>query len=245
MKLCPKCKAELDDSARFCLRCMTSLDEKEQIQPPTRKKRRWLLVLAICVSLCVVLLVVIKSIEPSDPPEPQETTTTTHSATTTTTIPNTTVIDDEPTVSYTVDGVTYTFRPTTRDEYPTAITLKNHFTLIRVEGTSPNGVYQVPTFVDGDMNAIVCAVADGTFDGTNALAIDLGYNVQYVWGSAFGGYALTDLYLHGDVFIERTAFIGCSKNLTIHCPEYIQNKEGLSWSELAVRYGFQWQEEII
>ncbi len=40
MKLCPNCKAEMDDNARFCLCCMTSLDEKELISPSVRKKHR-------------------------------------------------------------------------------------------------------------------------------------------------------------------------------------------------------------
>ena len=31
MKICPNCKAELDENARFCLRCMTSLEEKQEI----------------------------------------------------------------------------------------------------------------------------------------------------------------------------------------------------------------------
>ena len=50
MKICPKCKAELDDSARFCLSCMTSLDKKEQIHPPV-PKRRWVLVLLLVLVL--------------------------------------------------------------------------------------------------------------------------------------------------------------------------------------------------
>lgn len=41
MKVCPKCKAELEDHARFCLRCMTSLDEKTPIPQPARKRRLW------------------------------------------------------------------------------------------------------------------------------------------------------------------------------------------------------------
>ena len=260
MKLCPKCKAELDDSARFCLRCMTSLDEKEQIQPPLRKKRRWPFVLVVCLVLCVASFAVIIVInsdneQNDDNPSLTDTTTTTANTSTSTTTksdtteettlaPNTPDVDTS-TKACTVDGVTYTFRRATRNEHPTAIILENNFTLIRIEGTSPDGVYRVPSFVGDDINCIVAAVADGAFDGTDARVIDLGYNVKYVWGNAFKGCELTDLYLHEDVLIEESTLSDCSENLIIHCPVYIENTQGLLWSELAGDYGFEWQEETI
>lgn len=40
MKDCPHCKAELEDSARFCLNCMTSLQEKKKTVPPARRSLR-------------------------------------------------------------------------------------------------------------------------------------------------------------------------------------------------------------
>ena len=261
MKLCPKCKAELDDSARFCLRCMTSLDDKEQIQPPLRKKRWWPFVLVVCLVLCVASVAVVISInsdneQSGDKPPSTDTTTTTANASTSTTTtksdtddettlaPNTPGVDAS-TKTCTVDGVTYTFRRATRNEHPTAIILENNFTLIRVEGTSPDGVYRMPSFVSDDMNSIVAAVADGAFDGTDARVVDLGYNVKYVWGDAFKGCELTDLYLHEDVLIEESTLSDCSENLIIHCPVYIENTQGLLWSELAGDYGFEWQEEPI
>ena len=90
MKLCPKCKAELDDSARFCLRCMTSLDKKEQIQPPLRKKRQWPFVLVVCLVLCVASVAVIIAInsdneQNDDNPSRTDTTITTANASTSTT----------------------------------------------------------------------------------------------------------------------------------------------------------------
>ena len=260
MKLCPKCKAELDDSARFCLCCMTPLDEKEQIQPPLRKKRRWPFVLVVCLVLCVASVAVIITTnsdneQNDDTPSRTDTTITTANASTSTTTksdtteettlaPNTPDVETS-TKTYTVDGVTYTFRRATRNEHPTAIILENNFTLIRIEGTSPDGVYKVPSFVSDDMNGIVAAVADGAFDGTDARVIDLGYNVKYVWGDAFKGCKLTDLYLHEDVLIEESTLSDCSENLIIHCPVYIENTQGLLWSELAGDYGFEWQEEPI
>jgi len=246
MKICPNCKAELDDNARFCLRCMTSLDEKEQIPPPVRQARWWPLVL-LCVLVVVALviaIVVLNAEPPAEPSESSNTSTAETSATRGTTDNLLPVPEDTETVSQTVGGVTYTYRPATKEDHPTAIRLDNYYVLIRVEGTPSDGAYYIPSFVGDDMSALVVAVADGAFADTNAQAIDLGYNVRYVWGNAFGGYALTNLHLHNDVYIDQAAFSGCAENLTIHCPSYLENTEGVLWSDLAAGYGFQWQDAI-
>lgn len=229
MKLCPNCKAELDDNARFCLRCMTSLDEKEQIPPPVLRVRRWPLLLLCCLLLSVltVLIIVLCTSAPEEPAV----------------VPPSDIAEEPAALTHTVDGVTYAFRPATKADHPTAVTLDNHFVLIRVVGIPSDGIYRVPTFAGSDTTALVSVVADGAFAGTNAQAIDLGHNVRYVWGNAFGGNPLTDLYLHEDVLIDRAAFSGCTESLTIHCPDYLENTEGDLWSDLAVNYGFRWQPE--
>lgn len=242
MKLCPKCKAVLDDNARFCLYCMTSLEEKEQIQPPIRQVRRWPLVLL--PPLLLGTLLIANMILDKEPPAGL---TESPSIVETSAAIGTTedLLSVPETVSQTVDGVCYTFRPATSEDHPTAVVLGNHYVLIQVEGPPPDGIYRIPSFVGNDTNALVSVVADGAFVGTNARAIDLGHNVRYVWGNAFGGYPLTDLYLHEDVLIDRVSFSGCTKNLTIHCPGYLENTEGLLWSDLAADYGFRWQETLI
>lgn len=231
MKLCPNCKAALDDNARFCLCCMTSLDEKEQIPPPMPKVRRWPLVL-LCILLFGALAFFIVRPTPGTPKEPATPTQAGNE-------------DTPPTTQCAVDGVTYFFRPVTREDHPTAIILDNYFVLTRVEGAPSDSIYRIPSFVGDDQSALVTVVADGAFAGTNAQVIDLGHNVRYVWGNAFGGYPLTDLYLHEDVLIDQTAFSGCTENLTIHGPDYLENTKGELWSDLAATYGFRWQPEII
>lgn len=242
MKICPNCKAELDENARFCLRCMTSLDEKEQIQPPIHKPRRWGLALLcfLCLTASLIAIVILRTPTKQAEPSDAAITETPAAADDTETIPK-----DTSTISHTVDGITYTFRSATEQDHPTAISLSNYFVLVRVEGTPANGIYCVPSFVGGDTSALVVAVADGAFAGTRAEKIDLGYTVRYVWGNAFGGYALTDLYLHGDVLIDQAAFSGCTRNLTVHCPEYLENTEGVLWSDLAADYGFHWQNALL
>lgn len=233
MKICPNCKAELEDNARFCLSCMTSLDKKEQITPPAQRFRRWPLVL-LCLLLAVALAVIaiVMASSPKAGEVPAQTTSAAPSA-------------DPSLRSQTLDGVCYTFRPATLDDYPTALTLENRFVLTKVEGNPADGVYRVPTFVGSDTGALVVAVADGAFAGTEACAIDLGHAVRQVHANAFGGCALTDLHLHEDVLIPREAFSGCAEGFTIHCPDYLENTEGTLWSELATVYGFRWQPEVL
>lgn len=231
MKRCPNCKAELDDNARFCLSCMTSLDEKEQIPPPVRKARRWPLVLLSSLLLSAVLVLILFALIP---PPSEEAAEPTPSG----------IVEDASTRTQIVDGVKYTFCPATKEDHPTAIFIDSHFVLIRVEGTPSDGIYRVPTFVGDDTAALVSVVADGAFAGTDARAIDLGYNVRYVWGNAFGGYPLSDLYLHEDVLIDQRAFSGCTEALVIHCPDYLENTKGDLWCDLAAEYGFRWQSEL-
>ena len=72
MKSCPNCKSELDDSARFCLCCMSSLDEKELILPSAPQVRRWPLVLFGVLILGILgagIFIFLKN-ERKSPPQP-------------------------------------------------------------------------------------------------------------------------------------------------------------------------------
>ena len=55
MKKCPFCKAEIEENARFCLYCMTSLEEKQEIAIPKEKNKRWLVVLAAVLVFVIVV----------------------------------------------------------------------------------------------------------------------------------------------------------------------------------------------
>lgn len=56
MKQCPFCGADIEDSARFCLYCMQSLTEKEQIYPLQKKKPQWLLIIAAVIAVFVIIV---------------------------------------------------------------------------------------------------------------------------------------------------------------------------------------------
>lgn len=60
IKKCPFCKADIEDSARFCLYCMKPLDEKEVILPPRKKTPWW--PLAVVVVLLAALTALMLSL---------------------------------------------------------------------------------------------------------------------------------------------------------------------------------------
>lgn len=55
MKRCPHCNADIEDEARFCIYCMTELDEKRPIISPDNSKKRWLYISVILVLLILLL----------------------------------------------------------------------------------------------------------------------------------------------------------------------------------------------
>ena len=59
MKKCPFCGADIEENAQFCLYCMTSLTEKEQILVHKKKKPQGLLILAAIVGAAVILLLLL------------------------------------------------------------------------------------------------------------------------------------------------------------------------------------------
>ena len=59
MKKCPFCGADIEDSARFCLHCMQSLTEKEQIPLHKKKKPQWIIIIAAIVTVFLTLVIVL------------------------------------------------------------------------------------------------------------------------------------------------------------------------------------------
>ncbi len=55
MKKCPKCKAEIQDEARFCLYCMTSFEEKQPIEIKKEKNKRWLYIIAAVLVFAIII----------------------------------------------------------------------------------------------------------------------------------------------------------------------------------------------
>lgn len=56
MKKCPKCKADIQEEARFCLYCMTSFEEKQTIETPKENNKRWLIIIAAVLVLILIVV---------------------------------------------------------------------------------------------------------------------------------------------------------------------------------------------
>ncbi|MBR5272827.1 MAG: hypothetical protein IKU25_05465 [Clostridia bacterium] len=86
MSKCPFCGADIEESARFCLYCMQSLTEKEQVLLHPKKKPRWLLIVAALFAVALILAFVLLGSkfltgnETSSDNPPSETTTTSNQA---------------------------------------------------------------------------------------------------------------------------------------------------------------------
>ena len=58
MKKCPFCGANIEDSAQFCLYCMQSLTEKEQIHPYKKKKPQWIIIIVAIIAVFLILVAI-------------------------------------------------------------------------------------------------------------------------------------------------------------------------------------------
>ena len=79
MKKCPKCKAEIQEEARFCLYCMTSFEEKQTIETPEENNKRWLIIIA-AVLVLVLMIVGIFLLAQKDRPNNEGNETSTNSS---------------------------------------------------------------------------------------------------------------------------------------------------------------------
>ena len=69
MKKCPKCKAEIQENARFCLYCMTSFDEKQAVDADRNTDKRWLIIAAALLALLLIGAVIAFSLNCGGPSE--------------------------------------------------------------------------------------------------------------------------------------------------------------------------------
>ena len=59
MKKCPFCHADIEDNARFCVFCMSSLEQKQTIENQPNNNKRWPYILAAFLLLVLTLVVTI------------------------------------------------------------------------------------------------------------------------------------------------------------------------------------------
>ncbi|MBQ5884869.1 MAG: leucine-rich repeat protein [Clostridia bacterium] len=84
MKKCPKCHAEIQENARFCLYCMTSFEEKTPIEAEKENTKRWLYIIdAVLVFVLVGLSIFALTRKDNPSYTPSDTYTETETASTT------------------------------------------------------------------------------------------------------------------------------------------------------------------
>lgn len=155
----------------------------------------------------------------------------------------------EPTLyTWTYKGVTYMMRQATAQESPKETGL----ILIDVQGTSSDGTYYTPlTGTSASGSERYCrAIADGAFDSVSNLRfLEVSFNIEYIWGDAFGGNALERLHFESNVKIHvaHQAFSGCPSDLLIvsDVESVYDPITGLTWKEQAANYGFIFMVESI
>ena len=119
MKQCPFCGADIEENAKFCLYCMTSLTEKEQILVHKQKKPQGLLILAAIVAAALILLLLLLDRREVPDVESQTTDTSVSSTTTEITSVPTTQATTVPTVETTETTTEETTEPTQAASQPT------------------------------------------------------------------------------------------------------------------------------
>lgn len=73
MKKCPYCKAEIENTARFCLYCMKPLVEKQKIAAPQKRKISWFpIVMGLVLCLMAGSILLLSAPEPEPPAQLQE-----------------------------------------------------------------------------------------------------------------------------------------------------------------------------
>lgn len=119
MKKCPFCGADIEESARFCLYCLNSLTEKEQILVHKKKKPQGLAILGAIVGAAVILLLLLFGKRSAPDTEGQTTDTTVTTATTETTTVPTTQATTAPTVETTTETTEAEPEPSQAASQPT------------------------------------------------------------------------------------------------------------------------------
>lgn len=63
MKKCPFCHADIEDNARFCVFCMSSLEQKQTIENQPKNNKRWPYILAAFLLLVLVAAITIFALD--------------------------------------------------------------------------------------------------------------------------------------------------------------------------------------
>ncbi len=116
----------------------------------------------------------------------------------------------------------------------------NDIVIIGITEESADGVYNIPSTIDGKR---VIAIMANAFTGSNARTVYLPATVRTVWNYAFAGCALRHIYLRASsVYLESKAFPDSKGILTIHCAADCDDRAFRYYKNSAEGYGATWKE---
>lgn len=127
-------------------------------------------------------------------------------------------------------------------------TSSDDLVIIGLKNATPDGVYNVPAFIDGKRVVGIMAAA---FSGSNAKKIILGENITRVNQYAFSGcYDIEEVYIKSDaLYLSRSAFTEASSRhcqLTIYCSTTCMVDDSLYGErylkDLVRVYSAEWKE---
>lgn len=113
----------------------------------------------------------------------------------------------------------------------------NDIVITGIAQPSADGVYDIPSYIDGKK---VIAIVANAFSGSDAKVVYIPETVKTIWNDAFAGCDLTDIYFRGNaIYMESKAF---SVNVTIHCSASCSDRNFRYYKNSAVNYGATWEE---
>jgi len=246
MKICPICKANIQEEARFCLYCMTSFEEKQPIddeKAPRRRRRPvlWLLVAAVLVTAVGAVFLAANgwAKDPTGPSLPSHGTSS--------------PADTNPASAVPSSKAAYSYEPATAENlYPEGSTPfslpENAIVITGVTATVDNGHYVIPDTIDGQRVLSVTptafcdpSVCDSVF------SVTLPETVRFVPDGAFEACNnLTDVYLACAVVdLSEAAFAPVQNRtgtLTLHAARDCRNSDFYYYRNIADRYGAVYEE---
>ncbi len=234
MKTCPSCQAQIEDDARFCLYCMTSLDNKETVGSTAKRSKQpfiWLSASAVlCIIVAVTAGILLTKNTPVDPltittAVTTVTTPSTHRTVSATDITTTTAVEQAP-------AVTYVYRPVESGDEFIAVGIErpeNGITIVDVETPAEDGVYDIPAYIDGCPVLAIeeyafCRSAVAPTVKTVYFPTTMSTVNEFAFASCVN---LSDVYYRGNIYIQGYAYPDKDKRtgaLTIHCAEDCHNR---------------------
>ncbi len=236
MKKCPFCKAEIADDSRFCLYCMSSLEDKQIIEFKKNKKRQLItVVLVVLLSIVSVFGVLWFALGKDIPHGLREDTVDT--------------TEDTEEVSAPSEAVYVYKEVKAGDDYNLFYSIpKGACVIVGVESSSSDGEYIIPDTIDGKT---VMAIMEGAFcsdavkDTVRKIVVP--GTVKRIDKGAFGECRdLTDIYFTGDsIYIYEDAFAPeavRNGTLTIHCSYDCDNMNMKYYRDICADYGAEYEE---